>query len=236
MGTHPGQRPGAATRQTRQVRAPFPPGRPGGAQAKRRGRCRRAADRRSVPRARGKRPRRAVVDDVHDAHDAAAPVAVAGLDDSPDPNAVLAAHLSSGWSLGRKSDGDGRSLVPPGDGARGATTPANADRGTTSSELLVVRRAYGIEPPNAPSRASAPSDAAFASLSLRCRARGSAPPCSADATGAHPRWTPHTPPWARSGGRWPARAGTEHSAHPRSFAAAQSPRRRMRWRRACAAR
>ena len=124
-----------------------------------------AADRRSVPRARGKRPRRAVVDDVHDAHDAAAPVAVAGLDDSLDPNAVLAAHLSSGWSLGRKSDGDGRSLVPPGDGARGATTPANADRGTTSSELLVVRRAYGIEPPNAPSRASAPSDAAFASLS-----------------------------------------------------------------------
>ena len=66
------------------------------------------ADRRSVPRARGKRRRRAVVDDVHDAHDAAAPVAVAGWDDSPDPNAVLAAHLSSGWSLRRESDGDQR--------------------------------------------------------------------------------------------------------------------------------
>ena len=36
------------------------------------------ADRRSVPRARGKRRGRAVVDDVHDAHDAAATVAVAG--------------------------------------------------------------------------------------------------------------------------------------------------------------
>ena len=110
------------------------------------------ADRRSVPRARGKRRRRAAVDDVHD--------------DSPDPDAVLAAHLSSGWSLRRKSDGDGRSLVPPRDGARGAPgapTPANADAGTTS-ELLVVRRAYGIEPPGASSRASAPSDAAFSSL------------------------------------------------------------------------
>ena len=126
------------------------------------------ADRRSVPRARGKRRRRAVVDDVHDAHDAAATVAVAGWDDSPDPNAVLAAHLSSGWSLRRESDGEGRtSLVPPRDGARGAPNePANdADRGTTS-ELLVLRRAYGIDPlALTPNRASAPSDAAFASLS-----------------------------------------------------------------------
>ena len=132
------------------------------------------ADRRSVPRARGKRRRRAVVDDVHDAHDAAAPVAVAGWDDSPDPDAVLAAHLSSGWSLRRESDGDGRtSLVPPRDGARGAPNePANdADRGTTS-ELLVLRRAYGIDPPGAPRSLEssskptfAPSDAAFASLS-----------------------------------------------------------------------
>ena len=236
MGTHPGRRPGAATRQTRQVRAPFPPD----VQVVRRRNVGvdavDAADRRSVPRARGKRPRRAVVDDVHDAHDAAAPVAVAGLDDSPDPNAVLAAHLSSGWSLGRKSDGDGRSLVPPATepeeprrrrtrtGERRRPSCSSCDARTASSH-----RTHRTARPHPP----APRSHRF---HPRCRARGSAPPCSADATGAHPRWTPHTPPWARSGGRWPARAGTEHSAHPRSFAAARSPRRRMRWRRACAAR